>query len=64
MGRAPYKSAKGGRGPEWGWALFQVFPHLSALDTDVIHMIKSTRASPPFLHTASDQKLDDGKAWE
>ena len=31
------------------------------LGTDVIHVIKLTR---PSLHTASDQELDDEKAWE
>ena len=30
----------------------------------LIHMIKWTRPSPSVLPTASDQKLDDGKAWE
>ena len=34
------------------------------VDTDVIDMIKWTRPSPSVLHTASDQKLDSGKAWE
>ena len=32
--------------------------------TDVIHVIKWTRPSSSVLCTASDQKLDDGKAWE
>ena len=33
--------------------------------TDVIHVIKLDQAfPPPFLQTASDQKLDSGKAWE
>ena len=31
---------------------------------NVIHMKKWTRPPPPFLHIASDQKLDSGKAWE
>ena len=30
----------------------------------LIHMIKWTRPSPSVLPTATDQKLDDGKAWE
>ena len=29
---------------------------------NVIHVIKWTRPPPPFLHIASDQKLDSGKA--
>ena len=29
---------------------------------NVIHLKKSPRPSPPFLHTASDEKLDGGKA--
>ena len=29
-----------------------------SIDTDVIHVTKWTRPSPPSLHTASDQKLD------
>ena len=31
---------------------------------DVIHMINIPGLPPPFLHTASDQKLDGGKAWK
>ena len=32
---------------------------------NIIHVIKWTRPSPPpFLHTASNQKLDGGKACE
>ena len=34
-------------------------PSVYLVDTDVIHVINGTR---PFLHTASDQKLDGGKA--
>ena len=30
----------------------------------IIHIINGPGLPPPFLHTASDQKLDDGKAWE
>ena len=37
-------------------------PLPSSVDTDVIHVINDTRPSPPFLHTASNQKLDSGKA--
>ena len=36
-------------------------PHPVYQGTDVI---KWTMPSPLFLHTASDQKLDSGKAWE
>ena len=42
-------------------------PPLIYLGTyDVIHMIKWTRPSPSVLLyvTASNQKLDSGKAWE
>ena len=39
-------------------------PLSTKVDTDVIHDIKYTRPSPPYLPTASDQKLDRGKAWE
>ena len=35
----------------------------SKVESDIIHMIKWTRPSRS-LHTASDQKLDGGKAWE
>ena len=28
------------------------------------HVTKSPRPSPPYLHTASDQRLGVGKAWE
>ena len=31
-------------------------------DTDVVYMIKWTRPSPSILHTASNPKLDGGKA--
>ena len=33
------------------------------IDADIIYMIKLTKPSSPFLHTASDPKLDGGKAW-
>ena len=40
-------------------------PHLSTYHyIHTVRMTKSPRPSPPFLHTVSDQKLDDGKAWE
>ena len=28
------------------------------------HVIRFTRLSPLFLHTASDQKLEVGKSWD
>ena len=34
------------------------------VDSDVIHVIMVPGLPLPFLHTASDQKLDGGKAWE
>ena len=43
---------------------FDQRPLPPSVDTDVIHMMKWTRPSSLFFHTASDQKLDSGKAWE
>ena len=31
---------------------------------DIAHVTLSPRSSPPFLHTATDQKLEAGTAWE
>ena len=41
-------------------------PLFTKVDTDVIHVINGPGLPLLFLHTASDQKLDDrgGKAWE
>ena len=40
-------------------------PPLSTLvDIDIVHVMKWTRPSPSVLPTASDQKLDSGKAWK
>ena len=40
------------------------FPPVYLGDTDVVYVIKWTRPSPSILHTASNPKLDGGKAWE
>ena len=40
-----------------------VYLHVQPVDRqNIISVIKWTRPPPPFLHTASNQKLDGGKA--
>ena len=41
--------------------------HISVTTSDARaadHVVRSPGLLPPFLHTASDQKLEPGKAWE
>ena len=44
--------------------LLASFPGLPWLQFLITYGMQKSMLLPPFLHTASDQKLEPGKAWE